>query len=194
MFEVDVVMIGQGEFYTSSRGEILCTVLGSCVSVCLFDEHAKIGGLNHYLLPEPVMESDKINWNKAKYGVNAIELLINELLSKGAKRENLKAKIFGGAKMFEPTNESNEIMTVGKENIEFIRKYLKTEKISIISEDVGGVKARKIYLDTGSNHVKLFRIKKSESIKLIESEFRYRKDISEEGKTEKKKDKKITFF
>jgi len=112
----------------------MSTVLGSCVAVCLFDTKAGVGGMNHFLL----VGTKKAGGDDLKYGVNAMELLINHLLRIGAQRHALTAKLFGGARM---TDHSRDI---GQSNATFARDFLQQEGIQCLSESLGGDKARRL--------------------------------------------------
>ena len=126
----------QGEFSISKEPDvILSTVLGSCVAVCLFDKGRSVGGMNHYLLPT----GDSAGSGNVKYGVNAMELLINEILKIGGRRDKLEAKVFGGASMFESKTD------IGASNVAFGKEFLSAEGIPIVSESTGGKLARRIH-------------------------------------------------
>jgi chemotaxis protein CheD len=149
----------QGEYYVSMNNELITTVLGSCVSACIRDKKTGIGGMNHFMLPGDKLTKD--NWRSspvsvaASYGTVAMERLINAILANGGSRENLETKLFGGGRVLNITTD------VGKDNIEFVRKYLKNENIRIVAEDLGGDHPRKIlyYPATGRAFVKkLFRL------------------------------------
>lgn len=125
----------QGEYKISHDPEdVMVTVLGSCVATCMWDPEARVGGMNHFLLAG----ADEPRDGNLKYGVNSMELLINNLLRAGANRDRLQAKLFGGAKM---TLNSRQI---GLENAEFAKWYLENEGIPVISQCLGGDKGRKI--------------------------------------------------
>lgn len=125
----------QGRYIAlSNPGFFLSSVLGSCVSICLFDETVGIGGMNHYLLPF----SDPADQKSAKYGAMSIELLINEILKLGAIRANIKARIYGGA------NISRSSQGIGEKNLRFGRDFLENEGFEIVSECVGGNQTRKV--------------------------------------------------
>ncbi|MEM6536096.1 MAG: chemotaxis protein CheD [Pseudomonadota bacterium] len=131
----NAVHVVQGEFAVSSDPDVMfTTVLGSCIATCLYDAGAGIGGMNHFLLPDSGSKSSSSN----SFGVNAMELLINAMLKDGARRKHLEAKIFGGAAMI--TN----VAEIGKRNTEFARRFLSAEGIPIVSESVGGTRARRI--------------------------------------------------
>lgn len=129
------------------------TVLGSCVAVCLFDPVEKIGGMNHMLLPGKA--DMKFFDDSARYGVNAMELLINGMLKVGADRNRLVAKAFGGANVIPSISNTNGI---GRQNMEFTLEFLERDGIPIISRDLGGNDSRKIYFQTRTGDVFLKRI------------------------------------
>ncbi|MGQ2989604.1 MAG: chemotaxis protein CheD [Brevundimonas sp.] len=125
----------QGGYAVSgSPTACLTTVLGSCVSACIWDPGAGLGGMNHFLLPSAPEGSiaDK------RYGVQAMEVLINALLSRGARRDSLHAKVFGGARM------TPGLADVGAKNGAFVRRFLQDEGIHLESASLGGVQARRV--------------------------------------------------
>lgn len=129
------VQLTQGDTYISGESdEVLTTVLGSCISACIRDNVAQVGGMNHFLLPEG-SGSDR---NAERYGVNAMELLINGLLKRGASRRNLEAKIFGGA------NVMAGLSNVGTRNAAFAEQFLADEGITLIGGSTGGDLPRRI--------------------------------------------------
>ncbi len=129
------VHITQGEAYvTDKKDEMLTTILGSCVAGCIRDPVRGIGGMNHFLLPEGG-EDDR---DAMRYGVNAMELLINEILKKGGDRSRLEAKLFGGA------NVISAMSGIGSRNAEFARRFLANEGIPVIGGDVGGSNPRRV--------------------------------------------------
>ena len=133
-----------GEFYVSMEGELVTTVLGSCVSACVWDTRAKIGGMNHFMLPEEGKNSEWGSWNKtpvdaaARYGSVAMERLINTILKYGGNKKHLEIKIFGGGKVLNIDSD------VGDRNIEFVKNYVVKEGYTIRSMDVGGTHPRKV--------------------------------------------------
>lgn len=125
------VTIHIGGVHVSKKAVRIQTLLGSCVAACLFDGSTKIGGMNHFLLPGALDGSDL----SSRYGINAMEILINEMMKAGANRKRLQAKVFGGANIF---RANHELMAVGNRNIQFIREFLDTEEIPIVNERLGG--------------------------------------------------------
>lgn len=131
----NVVHVMQGEFKISNDPRVvLRTVLGSCIAACLRDPIAGLGGMNHFLLPGDENGRD----GAVRYGVHLMELLVNNLMRKGADRRRLEAKIFGGARMMSGLSD------IGRRNAEFARSFLRNEGIPIIEEDVGGQSSRRV--------------------------------------------------
>jgi chemotaxis protein CheD len=125
------VTIHVGDIHASDTPVRIKTILGSCISACIYDPSTRIGGMNHFLLPGDLGGLDL----STRYGVNAMEMLINEMMKLGANRLRLQAKVFGGADIFQ-TNHT--LMMVGKKNISFIREFLATENIPLLNERLGG--------------------------------------------------------
>ncbi|HKQ31098.1 MAG TPA: chemoreceptor glutamine deamidase CheD [Burkholderiales bacterium] len=143
------VTIHIGGVRASPEPLLLDTVLGSCIATCLYDPSSGVGGMNHFMLPEggtgPVGES-------ARYGVHAMEVLLNDLLKEGGRRGRLQAKIFGGGNVLKGFTVSN----VGEQNVRFVREYLQREGIRVVGEDLLGKLPRKVayYPVTGKAMVK----------------------------------------
>lgn len=149
--EVGKYYLFPSAIFAEKEAYVVDTILGSCVAVCLFDQKIKIGGINHYMLPL---------WNgeglaSPKYGNIAIEKLIEKMLRNGATKENMIAKIFGGA------CQTSNTINVGSKNIQIAREQLAQHTIKIVAEDVGGSVGRKIIYDTGTGKVLMKLISKS---------------------------------
>jgi chemotaxis receptor (MCP) glutamine deamidase CheD len=125
------VMLHIGGVCTTGEPIKIKTVLGSCISACLFDPLTSIGGMNHFMLPGSVDSAE----DSTRYGINAMEVLINKMMSLGSNRSALQAKIFGGANIF---RADHPLMMIGARNIGFIRSFLETERIPIVSHRLGG--------------------------------------------------------
>lgn len=138
LFQRTAVKLLPGEYYTTDEDVALVTVLGSCVSACLRDPDVGVGGMNHFMLPGS--ETDSLAGASARYGNYAMELLVNDLLKRGAKRNRLEAKVFGGGQVLAGFTSNH----VGARNIVFVREYLETEHIFVAAEDLGDVHARKL--------------------------------------------------
>lgn len=142
------ILLMPGEFHVSIVPTEISTVLGSCVSVCIWDTVKRIGGMNHYLLPG----TEEDHAGEANRGLTSIKLLIRSMLNRRANLENLEAKIFGGCNSLYRTNDQFE---VGKRNIEVAVELLREVNIPIVARHVGGHQGRKIYFDTGTGKVKM---------------------------------------
>lgn len=137
MMQTDQILhVLQGEFRISRAPDVvLSTILGSCVAVCLWDETVGLGGMNHFLLPYGPKAAGTA---PERYGVHAMEILINALLSSGARRNRLKAKLFGGARVMAKLSD------IGESNARFAREFLMTEEIPCLAESLGGTSARRV--------------------------------------------------
>lgn len=178
--DVEVVRILAGEYYVTHCQEMITTVLGSCVSVCVRDKVANIGGMNHFMLPEENRQNGGNGGHRglsadAAYGSYAMERLINCILKYGGRRENLEVKIFGGGRII------GGMTDVGLQNITFVRSYLRTEGLSVAAEDVGGDLPRRMaYLPaTGKVLIKKLRNIRNETI--VKQEVAYRDDLRRDG-------------
>ena len=152
-------MLRAGEYYASKNGEILHTILGSCISACIYDQEKKIGGMNHYILPGLIHPDEIITSKVGRYGMYAMELLIGELIKCGAKRKNLAAKVFGGGNVLEFRKTDGDVTGL---NIRFAKKFLELEGIPVQKEDLGGYDGRKVlfFTDTSRVLLKRYNIKK----------------------------------
>ncbi len=179
------VNIHIGDYYSSRTPVIITTVLGPCAAVCLYDANNKIGGMNHILLPGDCPA--EVGTGDSRYGINAMELLINQMMKLGANRYKLTAKIFGGASILSTISSE---FCMGMRNIEFVVDFLLTEKIPILNYNFGGVDSRRIYYHTDTNDVLLKRIKSKEVI----NEFAHIQDRRLDLEKRIKKSSKIVYF
>lgn len=133
------VTIIQGEFKVLSQPDtVISTLLGSCIAVCLHDAAARVGGMNHFLLGEPSPDHRVSEADLQRYGVHAMELLINGMMKAGAERPRLRAHLYGGA------NIIAGLGGIGTANAAFAVRFLQTEAIAIGHNDTGGTRPRKI--------------------------------------------------
>ena len=124
------VNIVQGEYHTTNDPEVvLTTLLGSCVAACLHDPVARVGGMNHFLLPGS---------DSPEHGVHAMELLVNDMLKRGARRDRLEAKLFGGARML------SGLTDVGTLNADFAERFTRRERITVTGGSLRGDRGRRI--------------------------------------------------
>lgn len=145
--DADVIKLLPAEWRVSSEPLALATVLGSCVAACLYDPIAKVGGMNHFMLPDAAPGD-----GSARYGAHAMELLINGLLKHGAMRSRLQAKVFGGGNVL----PGMTLDPIGTRNGNFVLNYLTAERIPIVAQDLFGVQPRKVcfFVRTGRTLVK----------------------------------------
>lgn len=160
-----------GEYYVSVTNELITTVLGSCISVCIRDPKNSIGGMNHFMLPKDNNVTDSIVSEAARYGNYAMEHLINDILHYGGERNNLEFKVFGGGKVLDMK------MDIGKKNIEFVMEYLKMENFRVLSEDVGDVYPRKVNFFPKNGIARVKKLKKLHNQTIITRETKYMDDI-----------------
>ncbi|AEE15562.1 chemotaxis protein CheD [Treponema brennaborense] len=155
-FGKKIVTIYPGEYFSGSGEEYISTVLGSCISIALYDQKLKIGGLNHFMLAYDGAGTREHDTLAGRFGEYAMELLMNDLIKKGANRKYLSAKVFGGSNVL-CTKESTRIQ-VGEANINFAFSYLEREKIPVVASNVGGTQSRKIFYDPASSKIWLKHI------------------------------------
>ncbi|WP_233840712.1 chemoreceptor glutamine deamidase CheD [Dyella sp. 2HG41-7] len=170
------VKVLPGEYYVSAQEEMVSTVLGSCVSACIRDAERRIGGMNHFMLPEP-MSGERNDWSAAvgraaRYGSDAMEQLINAILKAGGKREALTVKIFGGGRVLA------QMTDVGKRNIAFVTRYLEMEKLPLVASDVGDIYPRQLQFFPASGRVRVRQLRSQRDAELAANEQRYLKRLA----------------
>ncbi|MFZ6691470.1 chemoreceptor glutamine deamidase CheD [Undibacterium sp. SXout20W] len=168
-FDCDAAKILPGEFYFTNKDMLIVTVLGSCVSACIRDRVSGVGGMNHFMLPDTGGDADNPVSASMRYGTYAMEVLINELLKAGAKRENMEAKVFGGGNVLRGFTAIN----VGERNARFVLDYLKAERMRVIAEDLNDIYPRKVYFfpKTGKVLVKKLKVEHNDTLKRREQDY-----------------------
>ncbi|RMF40984.1 MAG: chemoreceptor glutamine deamidase CheD [Alphaproteobacteria bacterium] len=146
----------------SERDIALVTLLGSCVAACIRDPRLGLGGLNHFLLPGDDSNGD----GSARYGVNAMELLINDILRRGGKKSRLEAKVFGGANVI----DVNSSQTVGNRNASFVLEFLKREGIPVLAQDLGGQRGRRIFYFPSTGRASVLMLRETETRRVNRNE------------------------
>lgn len=170
--EVWTTKILPGEYYVTCHDEAITTVLGSCISACVRDPRRRIGGMNHFMLPEDAAGASN-SWLEpsvglaTRYGSYAMESLINDLMKLGAARSRLEIKLFGGARILASMTD------VGARNIAFVQAYLKLEGYAVTAEDVGGSQPRRIIYFPASGRVKVRRLRAVENRSIADREQQY---------------------
>lgn len=148
----------------------LVTVLGSCVCACIRDPLLKLGGMNHFLLPDGNVGDGA----PARYGSFAMELLINDLLKRGAARNRLEAKVFGGANVLKGFTSN----PVGTRNAEFVLAYLQAERIPVMAEDLRGIHPRKVWFFPATGRVVVQRLPHAHDAEVMAAETAARARLS----------------
>ncbi|BAN47118.1 putative chemoreceptor glutamine deamidase CheD [Metapseudomonas resinovorans] len=167
-FQLPAVKVLPGEFYATAEDQVLVAVLGSCIAVCLFDAQRGIGGMNHFLLPDPGPGSGMAS-AATHHGVRIMEQLSEDLLRLGARRHQLEAKVFGAGNLpHELLRHDTTLRTV-----EFIHSYLDTEGITLLAEDVMGAEARKVYVFPSSGKVLVKKFKSLHNDTILQRELEY---------------------
>lgn len=161
------VTIHIGGVRVSREPVILDTVLGSCIAACLHDPVAGLGGMNHFMLPEG---ADPDNPTSARYGVNAMELLISEIMKLGGQRHRFQAKIFGGGHVLRIRESLDGIP---QRNIDFVRRFLNAEQIPVVGEDMGGYLARRVLFNTRTGKVYVKQLGRNEAEQTAQEEMVY---------------------
>ncbi|PWK81086.1 chemoreceptor glutamine deamidase CheD [Fulvimonas soli] len=173
------VKVLPGEFYVSGHEEVVSTVLGSCVSACIYDPRRRLGGMNHFMLPAPSGEGarERDDWTctvgrAARYGNDAMEQLINAILKAGGQRADLEVKIFGGGRVLA------QMTDVGRRNIEFVQHYIETERLKLVAADVGDVYPRQVQFFPASGKVRVRQLKRAADAGVVAEEKQYLKRLA----------------
>ena len=166
-FPHEIASILPGEFFVSADPMIVYTVLGSCISACIRDPIARVGGMNHFMLPEP-KEGGYDSWGEStRYGSYAMESLINGILKRGGLKSRLEVKLFGAGKIYEGN------IDVGARNVDWVREYLRAEGLMPVKTDLGDVYPRKVYYFTESGRVLLKKIERLKNRTIADRETEY---------------------
>ncbi len=177
------VTIHIGGLHASREPVVMDTVLGSCIAACLYDPVVGIGGMNHFMLPEGI---DPNNPTSARYGVNAMELLISEVMKLGGHRRRFQVKVFGGGHVLRIRETLDGIP---QQNIDFVRRFLNDEQIPIMSEDVGGYHARRVLFNPNNGKAYVKQLGNSEAMGTADEEMVYLISLKR-----RKKDGDVTLF
>lgn len=160
-FQYDAVKVLPGEYFVSNEDLVIQTVLGSCIAACIWDNKQRMGGMNHFMLPD----GDGSD-SSGRYGSYAMEILINEMIKMGARRETMQAKVFGGGAVM----AGFTTMNVGERNTKFVFDYLATERIPVMSQDVLDIHPRKVCFFPISGKVLVKRLAHSHPESLVVEE------------------------
>ena len=167
-----------GEYFVTRNDEIITTVLGSCISACVRDPVLRIGGMNHFMLPEDITNGSS-SWHdpavglSTRYGSFAMESLINDLMKLGAQRQRLEVKLTGGGRVLASMTD------VGARNIEFARHWLRLEGLPISGEDVGDTYPRRVLYFPATGRVLMFRLRTTDLGEVVSREKQYQSTLRE---------------
>jgi chemotaxis protein CheD len=171
----ETVTLQPGDLYITAKDEILCATLGSCIAACIRDRELGIGGMNHFMLPS-FSNGNDISWEStavstaARYGAYAMECLINMILKKGGKRNNLEFKFFGGGNVLNSANKT------GETNIRFIKGYMATEGYGIAAESLGRSYPIKLHYFPQTGVARIRKLNHA-SVSIVASESRYTQEL-----------------
>jgi chemotaxis protein CheD len=185
------IIIEPGEYYVANDNIIISTLLGSCVAACLYDPVNRVIGMNHFLLSNRRYAKDipVCVTEAGRYGIHAMELLINEMMKKGAKRENLKAKAFGGGNVLRYESTRDNFFCVGDVNCKFVKEFLELENIPLVASALGGENGRVIHFSCSDYSVLVRKIKSTITSKVAQKERTYwRKKLETQEKEEESAD------
>ncbi len=168
-FQREAAKILPGQYYVTGRDMLIVTVLGSCVAACIRDPIEKVGGMNHFMLPELRGGDPDAISSPARYGSYAMELLINHVIKAGGQRHRLQAKVFGGGQVLADLTFSK----VGEQNAAFVASYLHKEGIDILAQDLLDVYPRKVYFFPASGRVMVKRLKSAHNDTIVQRECEY---------------------
>lgn len=174
-FPHELASILPGEFFVSREPMVVYTVLGSCISACIRDPVAGVGGMNHFMLPEPKEHQSGDSWGgeSTRYGSFAMESLINEILKRGGLKSRLEVKLFGGGKIYEGN------IDIGANNATWVIEYLKSEGLATVKTDLGDVFPRKVYYFTDSGRVLMKKLERLKNKTIFERENEYAEKIKQ---------------
>lgn len=164
------VSIQSGQFYATSEDLVISTLLGSCIAACVWDPMVGVGGMNHFMLPQD--KSATPGSGSARFGLYAMEMLINDLMKLGASRSRLEFKITGGGNMMGSD--------VAQRNIEFIHDFLQTEGFRLAANDVGGTQARRVAFMPVEGRMMVAHLDHSMDNRVVAEERSYLKHVTQE--------------
>lgn len=191
--EKHIVKVLPGGLYCTKRSdELIATGLGSCIAACVWDEFAGVGGMNHFLLPFDSQtqihswQPDSLVSTASRYGIHAMEMLLNSLIERGAKRRNIQMKLFGGAQML------GRRSMIGEKNVAFILNYVEQEHLHVVAHDLGGLEPRKVMFEPLTGKAWLKRIPFTEVHRLQHQEEKYAHQLDKES--HRKRDDDVELF
>ncbi len=161
-----------GEYYVTCHDEIITTVLGSCVAACIRDPVSGVGGMNHFMLPGST--TGRLDqWGgrdslATRYGIAAMEMLINDILKQGSRKDRLELKLFGGGKVL-----AMDVNNIGERNVQFVKQFIETEGLAVVAEDLGRTYPRKVNYFPKTGKVLLRRLRSLQNQAIVNQEKNY---------------------
>jgi len=172
-FDAIAVKVFPGEhFVTAAPDEMLVTILGSCVTACIRDPLAGVGGMNHFMLPEAMGGGWDTASGSMRYGNVAMERLINDVLIHGGIRQRLEIKVFGGGNVMKGATSN-----IGHRNADFVETYLMAENLPIAAHHLRGNLPRRIHYFPSTGRVMLLELQRTEQEAVVRSEGLYKSKI-----------------
>ncbi|HYP71385.1 MAG TPA: chemoreceptor glutamine deamidase CheD [Variovorax sp.] len=162
----NAVKLLPSEYYVTQDDTALTTVLGSCVAACLQDAEAGVAGMNHFMLPADADDAPRQHADAMRYGEYAMEVLLRELLRLGAKRERLRAKVFGGGAVLSNMTTLN----IGDRNADFVLRYLREQGIAIAAQDLRGPHARRVCFLPATGKAVVRKLRTQAGVQMIQRE------------------------
>ena len=162
-FRNEAVKVLPGEFFVHHEDILITTTLGSCIAACIWDRDRRVGGMNHFMLPDGGGAAGEAS---GRYGAFAMDQLIGELVKRGASRATMEAKVFGGGAVIEGMSTLN----VGERNTQFVLDYLRTERIPVVSKDVLDIHPRKVCYLPASGKAMVKRLASTNTEALVAQE------------------------
>lgn len=169
-FNIDAIKITPGQYYVTRKNKMIVTVLGTCVAACIRDRVRGIGGMNHFMLADWGRNAQDPGSKAVQHGLYAMDKLIEQLLQKGAQRNWLEAKIFGGSDLLREVKS----VDMGQLNTQFISQYLQQRGIKVVADSLGGVYPRKVYFFPKTGEVMVRTLKKANNTTIVDREKDYR--------------------
>ncbi len=174
-----IAKILPGEYYVTKQDESIATVLGSCVSVCIRDVRYGIGGMNHFMLPDKKDGSGgRMNFKSAdkatRYGIYAMEHMINDIIKYGGKRNNFEIKMCGAGRIIQSMTD------VGLKNIEFIKTFLQTEGYDVVSEDLGDIYPRKVRYSPKTGKLMIKKLRTMHNQTIVDREMQFKNHLDKD--------------
>jgi len=161
----NIIKLISGDYHVTKKpGQMIVTILGSCIAACMRDPVVKTGGMNHFLLPEASDLVSRYGSESTRYGAFAMEQLINGIVKLGGIKSRLEVKVFGGC------NVINNSSMIGSRNVAFVKQFLKDEGLKIISEDLGDTYPRRLRYYPETGRVMLMKLRRKEDMKLVQEE------------------------